>query len=135
MDAKPLDFNDPNWRSFATDRTKALGVWPNQLWHNSAAGLGALVIFKPQAYDEYPVSQAGLKYVLEAHQAKRIEGHVVLACRRNWKPEVVAAKDVATIAAMLQGVPPRDGPYGPYWWLRADFTLDGRALNSDETPF
>jgi hypothetical protein len=130
-----LDLNDPNWCQFASDRTKALGVFPNQLWYNGVEGLGALVIFKPQAYDEYPVSQAGLNYVLEAHRAKRIAGHVVLACRVNWKPELVAAKDVAAVAAMLQGVPPRDGPYGPYWWLRSDFTLDGRALNSDETPF
>jgi hypothetical protein len=98
--------------------------------------LGALIIFKPQAYDEYPVSQAGVQYVLKAHLAKRVVGYVVLTSRRNWKPEVVAVKEVAAVAAMLEHVPPRDGPYGPYWWLRADFTLDGTAgLSSDERPF
>ena len=132
-----LDLTDPNWCQFATDRTKALGVFPNQLWWHSVEGLGALVIFKPQKYDEYPVSQAGLNYVLEAHRAKRIVGQVVLARRIEWKPELVAVKDVAAVAAIVQGVPPReDGPFGPYWWLNADFRLDGaRSLNSDETPF
>jgi hypothetical protein len=120
-----LDLNNPNWRKFPTDRTRALRVWPNQLWHNSVEGLGALVTFKKN-YDTYAVSQAGLNYLLEAHRAERIVGHVVLACQGpNWKPEVVATKDVAAVAAMLQGVPPReDGSYGPYWWLRQDFTLD-----------
>jgi hypothetical protein len=128
-----VDLNDQNWRSFAPESIKALGVWPNQLWHNSIERLGALVIFKPQAYEEYPVSQAGLQYVLKAHVAERIAGHVVLACRQNWKPAVVAVKDVAAVAAVLEGVPPRDGPYGLYWWLRADFTLD--RFSPDERPF
>jgi hypothetical protein len=129
-----MDLNDPNWRKFAPERVKALRVWPNQLWHNTIESLGALVIFKPQAYEEYPMSQAGLEYVLKAHQAGRIVGHVVLACRgQNWKTIVVAVKDVTAVAAMVEHVPPRDGPYGPYWWLRADFTLDG--LSTDETPF
>jgi len=80
------------------------------------------------------MSQAGLEYVLKAHQAGRIVGQVVLAnLGQNWKSIVVAMKEVTAAAAMVEGVPPRDGPYGPYWWLRADFTLDG--LSTDEAPF
>jgi hypothetical protein len=131
-----FSFDDANWQMFGIERTKKLGVWPNQLWHNDEESLGTLVIFKPKAYDEYPVSQTGLNHVLTALQAQRIvRGQVVFACGVLWKPELVAAKDVAAVAAMLQGVPPRDGPYGPYWWLRADFTLDGRVLSDDTTPF
>jgi hypothetical protein len=133
---KTIDLNDPNWRIFATDATKALGIFPNQLWHHGVENLAALVIFKPQDYEEFPVSQAGLQYVLKAHQEKRAVGYVVLARRQLWKPQLVGAKDVAAVAAILKGVPPRDGPFGPYWWLRADFTPDSKAaLGSDERPF
>jgi hypothetical protein len=124
-----IDLNDPNWRRFSRDDTKALHVWPNQLWYNNVENLGALVVFK-RNYEEYAVSQAGLQYVLKAHLEERVVGHVVLACGENWKPQFVAEKDVAAVAAILKGVSPREGPYGPYWWLRADFTLD-----SDDRPF
>jgi hypothetical protein len=132
-----MDLNDQSWRPFAPERTKALGVFPNQLWHNAIERLGALVIFKPKAYEEYPMSQAGLEYVCKAHQAGRIVGHVALACRgQDWKIIVVAAKDVTAVAAMVEGVPPRGGKFGPYWWVRPNFTLDSSAgLSPDETPF
>ena len=132
-----IDLNDPNWRPFSVECTKALGIFPNQLWHNNVENLGALVIFKPQAYEEFPVNQAGLQYVLKAHVEKRVVGYVVLARRQNWEPLVVAVKDVAAVAATLKGVPPReDGRWGPYWWLRTDFTWDGKAgLGPDEKPF
>jgi hypothetical protein len=54
-----IDLNDPNWRPYSPDTTKALHIFPNQLWHNSVGNLGALVIFKPQAHEEFPVNQAG----------------------------------------------------------------------------
>jgi hypothetical protein len=131
-----IDLNDPNWRPYSPDTTKALRIFPNQLWHHNVENLGALVIFKPQAYEEFPVNQAGLQYVLKAHQEKRIAGgYVVFARRENWEPQVVAMKDVAAVAAMLKGVPPRtDGQWGPYWWLRTDFTPHSKAA-LDEKPF
>jgi hypothetical protein len=132
-----IDLNDPNWRPYSPDTTKALHIFPNQLWHNSVGNLGALVIFKPQAHEEFPVNQAGLQYVLKAHQEKRIVGYVVFARRQNWELQVVAMKDVAVVAATLKGVPPRtDGQWGPYWWMRTDFTPDSKAaLGPDERPF
>src|SRR5262245_39276378 len=57
-------FNFGNgWRQFPTARTKALGCWPNQLWKNKEAEMGALVITKPEAFDEFPISQVGLNHL------------------------------------------------------------------------
>ena len=35
---------------------------------------------------------------------------------------------------MVSGVPPKVGRFGPYWWLHADFTLDGFGA-FDQAPF
>jgi hypothetical protein len=132
-----LDYTDPDWRAFASERTKALHIWPNQMWHHNGTLCGALVVMKPRAYDEYAVSKAGLDYLFAAHQVQRItSGHVVLACWRNGKLAVVATKPVSDVVAALAEVPPRDGPFGPYWWVCADFTPDGgQVLTADEVPF
>jgi hypothetical protein len=54
------------WRPFSTDRTKTIGCWPNQLWANTDAKAGALVITKPEQYAEYPINQIGLKHLHDA---------------------------------------------------------------------
>ena len=122
------------WRSFSTERTKALGCWPNQLWKNTEAEMGALVITKPEAYDEFPISQVGLNYLDAAVQAGRIQqGLVVLARWRDHELAVVATKSVTEVIGSLADFPPRTGRYGDYWWVRADFTPDGaRVLKTIE---
>jgi hypothetical protein len=124
-----MNLLDINWRMFPEERTKALGIWPNELWHNSSEGTGALVVPKSRRYAEYPVSRTGVEYVVDALQAKKITaGFVGL---RNGRGELVACKPILIVASMLQHAPPRDGPFGDYWWVRADLTLDNR----DGTPF
>jgi hypothetical protein len=132
-----FDPNNPNWCTFSRDKTKALGIFPNQLWHNAETCAGVLVVIKPKNYEEYPLSKAGLDYLVAAHQEQRIPaGEVALVSRHNGKLSVVAAKPVTTVAAALTGIPPRDGALGPYWWVRADLTPDGpRVLNAEDTPF
>jgi len=137
-----MNLLDINWRMFPEERTKALGVWPNELWHNNAEGAGALVVPKSRRYAEYPVSKAGLDYVVDAVQSKKITtGYVGL---RNGSGALVACQPVLIVASMLQHAPPRDGRLGPYWWVREDLTLDhrdgtspyGRELaTSEEMPF
>jgi hypothetical protein len=137
-----MNLLDINWRMFPEERTRARGVWPNQLWHNNAERAGALVVPKSRRYAEYPVSKAGLEYVVDAVQSNRITtGFVGL---RNGRGELAACKPVLIVASLLQQAPPRDGPFGQYWWVREDLTLDsrdgtspyGRELAaSDEMPF
>ncbi len=64
-----FDFSS-NWKQFKEERTKALGVWPCQLWRNGNAG--ALVVMKSPTYDEYALSKVGLDYQLSAQQAGRL---------------------------------------------------------------
>jgi hypothetical protein len=131
---------DINWRMFAEERTKALGIWPNQLWHHRTNGSGALIVKKSQRFNEYPLSKAGLDYVVDAVQSGKITaGFVGL---RNGRGEIVTCKNVLDVASLVQNAVPRDGPFGQYWWVRADLTLDsrdetpfGRELASDEIPF
>jgi len=119
-------FNFGNgWRQFPTARTKALGCWPNQLWKNKEAEMGALVITKPEAFDEFPISQVGLNHLHAAVQAGRIkQGLVVLACWRNRTLAVVATKSVQEVIDALADIPPRTGRFGEYWWVHIDFTPD-----------
>ena len=137
-----MNLLDLNWRMFPEERTRALGVWPNQLWHNNAEKAGALVVPKSRQYAEYPVSRAGLAYVVAAVQSNKIAaGFVGL---RNGRGERVACQPALVVSSLLQDVPPRDGPFGEYWWVREDLTLDGRDGTSlygrqlptiDEMPF
>jgi hypothetical protein len=117
------------WKRFSDERTKALGVFPNQLWRNGSAG--ALVVRKPKEYDEYPLGKTGLDYLLGAQRAGRIdEAFVALA---TWQDDVVAEKPAAEVAAAVANTAPRIGNFGPYWWMADDLTLFvPEHLSSDE---
>jgi hypothetical protein len=133
---KTFNPNDANWSMFAPTQTKALAIHPNQLWHNNNTNAGALVVTKSSKYEEYAVSKAGIDYMLAADRAQKVTGYVVLLRWQEGKLTVVASKPIAAVAAALADIPPRDGPFGPYWWVRADLTPDGaRVLNDDDRPF
>jgi hypothetical protein len=124
------------WCAFSTERNKTIGCWPNQLWANPEAKAGALVITKPEQYDEYPINQIGLNYVSDALQAGRIKhAFVVLARGYDRDFTVVAIKPVADVLAMLADIPTRAGRYGRYWWVCADFTPDGPRLLAPDKEF
>jgi hypothetical protein len=85
-----FDFADPNWRPFSQEKLDALNVSPNQLWANMTDKAGALVVRKSSQYDEFAMSQAGLKYLLAALQAGKIDdGYVVLIAWNGRKLTVV----------------------------------------------
>src|SRR5262249_40529257 len=136
-----FDFNDPNWRPYNRSTNTKLGVAPNQLWHNAITREGACVVNQSTGWDDsWALSVAGFEYIREAQQ-KVTAAYVVLA-RRNQQEEreIVIQKPVAAVVAALQGVPPREGSLGPYWWMRADLTPHprrpgNRELPQDDTPF
>lgn len=91
--------------------------------------MGALVVTKPEAYDEFPINQAGLNYLHSAVQAGRIrEGVLVLARWRDHELTFAATKSLGEVMATLADIPPRTGRYGDYWCVRADFTPDGARV-------
>jgi hypothetical protein len=132
-----FDISDPNWRAFPESRTKALSIFPNQLWWNSATREGALIAIKPARYDEFALSQYGIEYLLAALSEGRITAaHVMLARRHGGSLIVVRAKPVGEVAAALTKVPPRDGPFGSHKWVRPDFTPDhANEMADSEVPF
>ena len=132
-----FSFSDPNWRPFGPDKLDELGVTPNQLWSNSHTTAGALVVKKSNSYAEYALSQAGIDYLFKALRAQRIRAGVVVLVRSDVaRRAVVTEKPVADVVAMLNGIAPRDGPLGPYWWLNPDGSPNGvRPPSDDDTPF
>jgi hypothetical protein len=106
-----FDLRNGQWKRFSDERTKALRIFPNEVWKNGNAG-GALVVRKGK-YDEYALSKVGLEYLMAAQQAGRIsEALVALA---TWQDGVVATKPAAEVAAALASIAPRDGPkFGPF---------------------
>jgi hypothetical protein len=133
---KLFDPNDPNWTMFAASQAKVLNIHPNQLWFNSTTNAGALVVPKSSKYEEYAVSKAGIDYVVAADRAQKITGLVALIRWQERKLITIACKPIADVATALANIPPRDGPFGPYWWVRADLTPDGpNVLDDDDRPF
>ena len=132
-----FSFSDLNWRPFAPDKLDELGVRPNELWYHAITNAGALIVRKSNRYAEYALSQFGLDYVVTRLQAEKIQtGVVVLARSDGARRSVVTVKPVADVVAMLDGIPPRDGPLGSYWWLNPDCTPHGVRPPSDEgIPF
>jgi hypothetical protein len=119
-----FDFADPHWRPFLQEKLDALGITPNQLWANTTNGkIGALVVKKSSKYAEFALSEAGLRYLCAAEQAGKIgAGFVVLVAWNGRKLAPVQIKPVADVAAALDGIPPREGPFGAYWWINPDGT-------------
>jgi hypothetical protein len=131
-----FSFTNPNWRPFAPEKLDALGITPNQLWANNRITAGALVVKKSTQYAEYALGKAGVDYLHAAVQAGKItSGYVVLAKWDAAKLVVVQIKPVVEVVAELDGIPPRDGPFGPYWWMNADLTPHARPLREGEAPF
>jgi hypothetical protein len=124
-----LDLRNGQWLPFSEVRTKALGIFPNQLWRNGTTG--ALVVRKPKGYDEYPLGKTGLDYLISAQQGGRIsEALVALA---TWQNDVVAIKPASEVATALANITPRDGPFGVYWWMADDLTpFVPEHLSSDQ---
>jgi len=111
------------WRPFSSESTKKVGCHPNHLWRTNDRKAGALVVVKSRNYDEFAVSKLGLDYLNEALQAKRIEyAVVVLGDWRNRVLTVISEKPIAEVMASLANLTPRNGPFGPCFWMNADLS-------------
>src|SRR5262249_23147600 len=117
-------FNNSAWAQYASNLTKDIGAYPNGIYFNQDENLGALVAHRGQ-HDTWSVNANGFQYVLAAAREGKIAGgFVVLAAGKP--PEVIAFRNIEEVASMLDGVLPRDGSFGPYWWLDAQFTTTSR---------
>jgi hypothetical protein len=117
-----FNFADRNWQSFPRDKLDELKISHNELWYNTATQVGALLIRQSNQYSEHAMSVAGLHYLAAALEQKKITAGFVVAVNRNRIP--VCSKPSAEVAAMLEGVPPRTGRFGDFYWLNSDLTLN-----------
>jgi hypothetical protein len=125
VDNSGFSYANPNWRPFSKDNLDTLHVTPNELWFNASTNSGALVVRQSGQYAEYALSKAGLDHLHDAVQAGKVTaGNMVLVKRDGI---VVLIKPVAQMVADLNGRTPRDGPFGPYWWINADGTPNARS--------
>jgi hypothetical protein len=135
-----INLHDPRWRDFSPEKTRELGIAPNKLFWNAVDKHGALVVQQNKRYAQYAVSQTGLKYLAAAQDEDRITSGFLILVRASLEP--VYETPILTFAATVAHVTPRDGQFGPYWWVNSDGTVDGGGgfgptapLADDEIPF
>jgi hypothetical protein len=136
-----FSFGDYNWRSFARAKLDELGVTPNQLLGNDATKRGAVVAKRAKDYSEFALNKAGVDYLQAALQEGRIKEALVILVERD-RSVIVEIKPLAEVVASLDGIEPRDGPFGRYWWMNEDLTphdswggRGARPYPYDDTPF
>jgi hypothetical protein len=111
------------WRPFPMESNKKLGCYPNQFWRTNDRKIGALVVIKGWKYEEFALSKIGLDHLHDALRAKRIDqAIVVLGDWRDRVLTVISQKPIADVIASLANLTPRDGPFGPYYWMKPDFS-------------
>jgi hypothetical protein len=115
-----FSYSDPNCRQIAKEHCDRLRITPNELWFNASTNVAALLIKQSGQYAEYALSQTGLDYVHKAEQEGRIAAGIMVLVQRDGI--VGTIKPIAKMVADLNSRPPREGPYGRYWWINADGT-------------
>jgi hypothetical protein len=136
-----FSFGDSNWRSFARAKLDELGVTPNQLLYNDSAKRGAVVAKRAKDYSEFALSKAAVDYLQAALKEGRITAALVILVERDTN-KIVEIKPLAEVVTSLEGIEPRDGPLGRYWWMNEDLTphdtwggRGARPYSYDETPY
>jgi hypothetical protein len=80
---------------------------------------GKAVIIQRRGRDgDWPINLNALNGAVAAVSDGRLK--VAYVAQVEWQ-KVLGWADVNTVAANVAGVPPRDGPWGAYHWLNADF--------------
>jgi hypothetical protein len=125
MEDPHFSFNNGGWKSSSVAALKKERIYPNQLWLSKDGKVGALVATKWR-YDEIALSRVGLDYLDDAVKEHRIENAIVVSA--DWDDDnpdlrdVIAVRPLDDVLASLEGVPPRHGPLGPYFWMNSDLT-------------
>jgi hypothetical protein len=130
--ADTFSFADPAWRQFPPKKHAELKLASNELWANNTTKYGALVLRRANKYPEFPIGQSGLNYLNDAVQTGKIaKGLVVLADWEGAQRVAIKILPVGEVVEAFKGIVPREGPYGHYFWMRAD----GTAYDPDAMPF
>jgi len=129
-------FSNPAWKL-----SQSLS-YPNTLGalNYNGSKIGALAVLRGRGRD-FPLSKAGLEYLIKMEQEGRIaEAQVSLWTRPEKKgeqPEFIAIEKATVVRDNIGDTPPQDGEYGPYWWITVEFkpaasSSSGRRYDPDE---
>ena len=111
----------------STFACKDIGIASNELWFNSSTKSSALVCKKDDQHPGYLINKAGLDHLNLAVKGDRLsQAYVVLPDYEEIRRVVVKEMTIAAVIDVLQGITPRDGPYGLYFWLNQDGTPHGK---------
>ena len=123
-----------DWQSIINDGNITMvgpkGIYPNRLaWLKDNPRIGAVVVFQSQT--DFALGKAGLDHIIKAKATGHLDEAYVLLLRAsvNGRPQFINAAPVEEIAARLHKEMPREGQWGPFWWLPAGLT------DPDEMPW
>jgi hypothetical protein len=105
----------------SVQEAKAKGVYPNRLaWLKENPKIGAVIVF--QSETDFAFGKASLEYITKAKAEERLEKGYVILVRgsMNGRLEFVNAATIEEVEALVRNIPPHDGKWGPFWWLRAE---------------
>ena len=126
-------FSNPSWKFSDV-------VFPNLLaWledHNGAITTIAVVVLRrgDRRGQDFALGVAGLERVLKAEHIT--EAYVVLGRQLDGeRREFLAAEKATVVRDRLRDYPPRDGKYGSFWWITAEFMPAISMALSPDAPF
>jgi hypothetical protein len=113
-------FRDPDFKEFPREQRLEI-CHPNQLYvaRKDIGRMGVLVAWQATPEQDWALNKHGLEYSYGAQgQHKIVAGIVLLSANYN---DVINVAPVQTVILNLQNIPPRNGRWGPYWWVNKDF--------------
>src|SRR6516165_12794993 len=122
-------FDNYEWRFVSRDELANLGIWPNRIAFNKVANAAALVVAQSAQYAEFALSESGLYRVRDGLEG----GKVVRADVALVKGMAVLRRyPVLDVVATVKGVSPREGRFGPYWWLNLDGSVNDSGAGAGD---
>jgi hypothetical protein len=121
---------DINWKAIidndgliicSAQEAQAKGVYPNRLgWLKKDPKIGAVIVF--QSETDFALGKASLDYIAKPKAEGRLKEAFVLLLRRgvNGHLEFINSATIEEVEALLHNNPPREGTWGPFWWLQAE---------------
>jgi hypothetical protein len=113
--------NDGELNICSAQEAQAKGVYPNRLgWLKKDPKIGVVIVY--QSETDFALGKASLDYVAKPKAEGRLKEAFVLLLRRgiNGQNEFVNAATIEEVKALLRNIPPREGNWGPFWWLQAE---------------
>jgi hypothetical protein len=133
-----FSFTDPNWRPSYPEDLTTLASNSNQHWYNAVTNEGALTVLQNSQYpDSFALSKTALDRLHVGLQDEKITaGYVVFSYWKGGKRMVLKDIPVLEVVSSLEGIAPRNGRFGEYWWFGGNGKpQEPRPLRDHEMPY